>query len=473
VNTGQETKKKKFFDIAIPHTYVIIFAVIILATIATWILPAGMYERIKDPNTGRTIVNVTSFHYVTPTPVSLFDMFKAIPIGMQQAANIVFFAFIIGGTFTMIQATGVFDGAISRAIIAVKGREKITIPIVMFLFSIMGFSFGAAEEVIPFVPLTIFLARGLGYDDIVGVALVSTGACVGFAGGMMNPFTTAIAQGIAQLPLYSGMGFRTVGYIIFYVISVWYVMRYAAIIKADATKSLLYDPLKVKSDTAQTYILPEFNAKHKLILAIVVIAFAYMVYGVIQLKWYLTEMAALFVLLSIVTCFIAGMKANEMAKVFVKGAQNIVVGALVIGIARAILVVMTQGKIIDTVIAGLAQGVSQLPVEATAVAMFWGQSVLNFFIPSGSGQAATTMPIMAPLADVIGITRQTAVLAFQYGDAFSNQIIPTSGALLGVLSLGNVPYDKWLKFAWPMVAYWSIAGTVLVWIAAVMKYGPF
>lgn len=466
-------EKSKVAKFKVPHTYVILFTVIVLATIATYLLPAGLYERVQDAATGRTVVDVQSFHYVDKTPVGLFNMFKAIPLAMQRAAQVVFFVFIIGASFTMIKATGALDAGIARVIIKLKHRDKVVIPVVMFLFSIMGFTFGAAEEVIPFVPIAIALSRGFGYDDIVGVAMVSTGACIGFAGGMLNPFTVGIAHGIAQLPLYSGLAFRTVGYAIFYVMAVWYVMRYAAKVKADPTKSVTYDLTQDRGDGEQEFEMPEFTGRHKAVLVTVAIGFAIMVYSIIKEGWYINEISALFILMAIVASIIGGMNTNKMAVSFIQGAKDIVPGALVVGIARTILVVMEQGQIMDTVIYGLASGVQSLPVQITSVGMFFVQSVINFFIPSGSGQAATTMPIMIPLADVIGITRQTAVLAYQYGDAFSNQIIPTAGSLLGILGLANVPYDRWLKYNWKLVMYWSIAGAVLVFVAATIKLGPF
>lgn len=473
--TGSTVKEKKPVEkrVRVPHTYVILFMVIVLATIATHLLPAGVYDRVQDAATGRTVVDVESFHYVEPTPVGFFAMFKSIPVAMQRASQVVFFVFIIGASFTMIKATGALDAGIAQVIVKLKGKDKIVIPVVMFLFSIMGFSFGAAEEVIPFVPITIALSRGFGYDDIVGVAMVSTGACTGFAGGMLNPFTVGIAHGIAQLPLYSGLAFRTVGFISFYIIAVWYVMRYAAKVKADPTKSVTYGITGSAQSKEDKFEIPEFTTRHKVVLVTVLIGMGVMVYGIIKQGWYINEISALFLIMGILASAIGGISMNKMAVSFILGAKDIVPGALVVGIARTILVVMEQGQIMDTVIHGLASVIQSFPVAVSSVGMFIVQSMINFFIPSGSGQAATTMPIMIPLADVIGMTRQTAVLAFQYGDAFSNQIIPTAGSLLGILGLANVPYDRWLKYNWKLVLYWSIAGAVLVFVAATIQLGPF
>ncbi len=465
-----EKKKIKF---KVPHTYVILFTVIILVTILTYVLPAGVYERVEDPNTGRTLVNPASFHFVERTPVKPFNMIKAIPEGMKATADIIFFIFICGGAFAMIQSTGAIDAGVSRAVLALKGKEKLMIPVVMFLFSIMGFSYGAAEEVIVFIPIGIQLARAVGYDDIVGVAMMSTGAAIGFCGGMINPFTVGVAQGIAELPLFSGIGFRIVGYVVLYIIAVAYVMRYANKVKADPRSSLVYEQMQEEMAEDNTDKIYEFETRHKIVLLVVAAGFAYMIYGVMKMGWYIVELSTVFISIGIVAGLIGGVTPSKLASAFVAGAKDVTFGALVVGIARAILLVMTQGQIIDTVISYLANILIKLPGSATAVGMFWVHSIINFFIPSGSGQASATMPIMTPLADIVGITRQTAVLAFQYGDGFSNQIIPTSAALMGVLGMGKIPYEAWFKYNWRLMVYWTIAGSILVFIAASIKYGPF
>lgn len=455
----------------VPHTYVLIFGVIVLITILTYIVPAGLYEKVLDPNTGRNIVDVNSFKYVENTPVSPFGMIQAIPKGMVNAASIVFFVFIIGGSFTMIQSTGAIDTGVMKAIDKLKNREKFVIPLVMFLFSILGFTIGAAEEVIPFVPITILIARGLGYDDIVGVAMVSTGAAIGFVGGMLNPFTTGIAQGIAELPLYSGIIFRTVGYVFFYIVGVGYVLKYANIIKKDPTKSVLYG-IERDEDT-QKVDFGEFSNRHKAVLIAVLIGLGIMIYGVMKQGWYINQLSAIFLVIGIVANFIGGKNANDAAKSFVKGAKDIAFGALVIGLARTILVVMQEGQIMDSIIYMLSVPLKQLPSQVTSVGMFVVNSIINFFIPSGSGQAATMMPIMSPLADVVGITRQTATLSLTYGDAITNQIIPTSGALLGILGLSKVPYERWVKYNWKLVVIWTVMAALLLIVASTIQLGPF
>ncbi|WP_025640780.1 YfcC family protein [Schnuerera ultunensis] len=471
-NQDNQIKEKKRFKV--PHTFVIIFYIIILATILTYLVPAGIYDRVEDPNTGRTIVDVDSFKYVERTPVNPWGMVKAIPKGMVDAASIIFFIFILGGAFEMVQSTGAIDAIVVKFINKLKNKEKLVIPLLMFLFSVLGFTIGASEEMIAFVPITIMIARGFGFDNIVGVAIASTGAAIGFAGGMLNPFTTGVAQGIAQLPLYSGAVFRTVGYVIFYIIAVWYVMRYASKIKADPNKSVLHG-VKTGDEVGESDELKEIKLtnRHKGVLVVFLIGLIIMIYGVMEYGWYINEISAIFLAIGIVSIFVGGKGTDDAAISFIKGAKDITMGALVVGLARTILIVMQEGQIMDSIIYSMAGMLEALPRQITAVGMFIINSVINFFIPSGSGQASTVMPIMTPLADVLGITRQTAALTVTYGDAFSNQIIPTSGALLGVLAVGKVPYDRWLKYNWKLVLYWTIAGSILVAIASTINLGPF
>ncbi|HON33721.1 MAG: C4-dicarboxylate ABC transporter permease [Thermovirgaceae bacterium] len=469
VEAGSEKKKR----VKVPHTYVILISVVILATVMTYILPAGVYDRFKDERTGRTLVDALSYHHVDRTPVSIFKMFESVPKGMKETAEIIFFIFICGGAFSIIQATGAIDGAIGKAVLGLKGKEKLMIPITLLIFSIGGATYGMAEEVIVFIPIGVALARAVGYDDIVGVAILSTGANIGFSGGTLNPFTVGVAQSIAELPLFSGLGLRFAGHVMLFVIACWYIMRYAAKIKADPTQSIVYD--LVESDPTRHTVTPDlpFTGVHKFVMLVILASFAYMIWGVMTQGFYIMELSTVFIAMGVIGGLVGRLAPSKMASAFVAGAKDIAFGALVVGIARAILVVMSQGQIVDTVIHALASWVAMLPGAMTAVGMFWVHVVINFFIPSGSGQAAATMPIMTPLADLVNITRQTAVLAFQYGDGFTNQIIPTSAALMGVLGMAKMPYERWFKFIWPLMVFWIAAGSVMVFIAAVIEYGPF
>ncbi|QSQ08177.1 hypothetical protein H0A61_00497 [Koleobacter methoxysyntrophicus] len=457
----------------VPHTYVIIFTVVIVAALCTYIIPAGVYEKVKDPNTGRMVVDPDSFKYVEQTPVKLFDIFKAVPNGMKAAASIIFFIFIVGGAFGMIQGTGAVEAGIGKAVLGLQGKEKFLIPATMFIFSLGGATFGMAEETLVFIPIGVALARALGFDAITGTAMITMGAAAGFCGGFMNPFTVGVAQGIAQLPLFSGIGLRIAAYVVFLVIAMWYVYNYSMKVKRDPEKSYVADLEKENKESLKLDKIPEFNTRHKLAFLCIAVGFGFIIYGVFKLGWYITEIAALFLAMGIVAGLVGGSDVNKIARDFVEGAKSLTFGALVVGFARAILVVMEQGQIIDTVIHGLAAAISALPAAVSVLGMYVVQIIINFFIPSGSGQAATTMPIMAPLADLVGITRQTAVLAYQYGDGFTNSIIPTSAVLMGYLSIAKIPYERWVRWVAPLMAYWILAGAVFLMISVFINYGPF
>lgn len=457
----------------VPHTYVLIFFVILIAAVATYIIPAGVYEKVEDPNTGRTVVDPDSFHYVDPNPVKPFDVIQAIPKGMKDASTIIFFIFIVGGAFGMIQGTGAIEAGIGKAVKSLEGKEKILIPATMFIFSLGGATFGMAEETLVFIPMGVALARALGFDAITGTAMITLGAAAGFTGGWMNPFTVGVAQGIAQLPLFSGIGLRLAGWVVFLAIAVWYVVSYSLKVKADPTKSVIYDLEQENKEVMKLEEIPELTSKHKLVFGVIVIGFAFIIYGVFKLGWYITEISSMFLLMGIVSGLVGGSGVNKTARDFVDGAKSLTFGALVVGLARGILIVMKDGLIIDTIIHSLASMISALPTTVSAVGMYAVQIVINFFIPSGSGQAATTMPIMAPLADLVGITRQTAVLAYQYGDGFTNSIIPTSAVLMGYLSIANIPYERWFKWIAPLMALWLLSGCVFLVISVLINYGPF
>lgn len=456
-----------------PHTYVILFSIVILAAVASYVLPAGVYDRSKDPVTGRTLVNPTSYHHVEQTPVSPFDLFQAVPKGMVAAGEIVFFIFICGGAFTVIQATGAVNSGLARFIMKLRGYENLLIPMTMLLFSVFGFTMGMSEEVIVFIPIGVLLARALKYDDIVAVSMLSTGAAIGFASGLLNPFTVGVAQTIAELKMFSGLEFRIVGFIFLYLSGVMYTMHYAKKVKANPEYSYVYEEMQKNKEVGVLDESVQFTGVHQAVALVCLAFLGVMIYGVMKLGFYITELAAVFLAMGVIGGLVGRLGPNQIAMHFVAGCRDIVFGALVVGVARAILVVLQDGQIIDTIIHGLANGVSVLPKGLAAVGMFWVQSIINFFIPSGSGQAAATMPIMAPLADLLGITRQTAVLAFHYGDGFSNSIIPTSASLMGVLAMAHVPYEKWFRFIWPLMVIWTVIGSVMCYIAAVINLGPF
>lgn len=433
----------------VPHTYVLLFSLIILAVVGSYVLPAGQFDRVKDEVTHKTIVVPGSYKHVEQTPVSFFNTFISIQKGMIDAGSVVFFVFLVYASFYVVMQTHALHAFIGWLLRVMEGREILIIPVFMYLFALGGSIFGMFEETFGFIPLFVGLAIAMGYDAIVGMSMVSMGVAMGFAAAFMNPFTVGLAQKFAELPLFSAMGFRIVSWFVLVSMAVLWTIRYAKKIKADPTKSLMYgvDMGSLALDHDEL-LNSKFTGRDKLVLGFVVFIIGLLVWGVIKKGWYFNEIAGLFLIMGVFAGFISGMKPSELAGCYVEGLKDITFGALVIGVSRGILIVMREGNIIDTVIYGLAQPLSLFPKWVAAEGMLFIQTLINFFIPSGSGQAATTMPIMAPLADLLGITRQTAVLAYQYGDGFSNILWPTT--LLPVIcGIARVPIEKWWKYFVP------------------------
>lgn len=467
---SEKIKKKKQF----PHPIVILFAIIVIVAICSYIVPAGQYERIQDPFTGRQVVDPASFTYVESSPVSFLEVFTSIPRGMAAGQEIIFFIIIVAGAFQIITATGAIEAGIGKVAVSFRNKDVFMIPLIMTLFSIGGATFGMAEENIVFVPIGIALARALGYDALVGMSMITLGAACGFCSGFMNPFTVGIAQKMAELPIFSGLKLRIVVWVVMLIITSIYIMAYASKVKKDPAKSYVRDLEQAEKDLVMDLSdVKPLTMRQKLVLWVVLGTFASLCYGIFSLGWGVIEIGALFLIGGLLSGIIAGFNANEIVGEFLLGAKSMAGGAVMVGIARAILVVMQDGAIIDTIVHGLSVAIMGLPKSVTALGIYVVQVVINFFIPSGTGQAAATMPIMIPLADVLDINRQVAVLAYQFGDGFTSSIIPTSGTLIALLSVAKIPYEKWLKFCGPIMVAWLIMGGVFVYIANVIDYGPF
>lgn len=474
---SNEIKKRGSFweNFKIPHTYVIIFSIIILAAILTHIVPAGAYDRIENAN-GTKVVDATSYHLVDPNPAGIMEVLNAAPTGLRTAAGLVFFVFIVGGAFQVINSTGAIDRTIGKLMHVLKGKELFIIPIFLSVFSLGGALMGMANEVLAFVPIGIVIARKAGYDAAIGTSMVTLGAAAGFCAGTMNPFNVGVAQGIAELPIYSGIGLRILLHIAFLSIASIYMMRYAAKVKADPSKSIVFE-LETEAAKAEKAEIStdeeEATARHYLVLLTFFAGLAWIMWGVINKEWGTNEMQPVFIAIAIVGGFIGGLNPSRIAKEFVQGAKMLAFGALVIGIARGILVVLQDGMILDTIVYGFAGLLSKFPKVFTPIGMYIVHIILNVFIPSGSGQAAATMPLFIPLADITGVTRQVAVLAFQLGDGITNSINPTSSNMNAYLSLSGINYVKWIRYAGPILGMWLLTGGVFIIVANMIGYGPF
>lgn len=465
-----EKREKKF---TFPHTFVILFSIIVLMSVCTYLIPAGSYERVFSETANRSVVDPESFAYVEQTPVSFFSFLHAIPNGMVEVADIMVFIFVVGGSFNIITQTGAMENGIKKLAYRLQGREKLIIPLMMFVFSLGGATFGMSEETIIFIPIGISLARALGYDAIVGMGMVTFGAAIGFSSGFMNPFNVGVAQKVAELPLYSGMGLRIAVWLVMVAVVPLCILRYANKVRQDPASSYVRDLELAQQDRKITIEDVTLQRRDILVLLVLAGGLGTIVFGVIQYGWGVLDIASVFLCMGILGGIVGGTSPNQMAKDFIGGAKDIAMGALIVGIARGILVVMTDGQILDTIVHALATAISHLPKTVAAEGMLAVQCVINFFIPSGSGQASTTMPIMTPLADIIGLTRQTAVLAFQFGDGFTNAIIPTHGTLCASLGVAGIPFNKWFKFALPVVAAELVICVGFIAFAAITNYGPF
>ncbi len=459
--------KSFFMKIEMPHVFTLLTGVILFCSLLTYVIPSGSYQREerKVGSLTRNIVLPGTYkaqdkHISVQgmiigeekkdkaSPVSFVGFLSAIPRGMEGAADIIFFIFIIGGVFGILQKTGVIVAMLHKLLDKFGDSGPLLTMIIMTAIAVGGSTLGMSEEFIPLVPIFMLVSKELGYDRIYGLALVMLAADVGFAAATTNPFTVNIAQGIAELPLNSEWQFRAVFLFTTLAITLIYVLHYGKKIKNDPTKSLMAGDAFDLGDLK--YEKTKLTRSHLAIMAGSFTIFAFILYAVQAYDWWLNEMAGGFLLMGIVATFFSELKISEAVKAFVNGMEEMVVAALVVGFARGIQVVLDEGQVMDTLIFSAATVLRGFPQVLSAQGMLIFQSALNFFIPSGSGQAAVTMPLMAPLSDVLGLSRQTAVLAFTCGDGFSNTIVPTSGVLMAMLSLAKIPYQKWLRFVFPL-----------------------
>ncbi|MFH1727541.1 MAG: TIGR00366 family protein [Pseudomonadota bacterium] len=457
--------------IKIPHTIALIFMFIAIVAALTWIIPAGQFDTMKN-EAGRTIVVADSYHRIESNPQGIFAFLLAPIKGMVAVAEIIAFVFLVGGVFAIIYKTGAVTTFITRITKKLGKNEILIIPILMLLFSMGGAVFGMCEETLPFIILLIPFCFALGYDSIVAVTIAWVGSGLGFSAAMINPFTVQVAQGIAELPPVSGWWYRTICWFVITTTGIIFTMLYARKIKKNPKASPVYESdLKLKKEH------PEFDQEetkmttsHYLVLISFTLGMIMLVVGVMKWGWYIEEIAALFVAIGLVCGIVSRMGINKMAETFAEGAKDMVAAAIIIGFARAILVVASDGHIIDTILYYLSNLASGLPAIVSSWIMFIVQTFINFFVPSGSGQAALTIPIMAPLGDLIGVSRQVTVLAFQFGDGFTNMINPTHGVLLGCLLIAKIPWITWAKWILPLQLLLSLLAFIFLAIAVMIGF---
>lgn len=519
--------------IKIPHTFVIIFSLIILAAIASWFVTGGEYTRTQKVLTDGSTKNIIipeSYHSVDNQPQT-WQIFSALFDGFVGKADIIIFIMLIGGAFWIMNESKAIDVSIMAFLRVTQKLEKIELirkiginniimTLIMIVFSIFGSVFGMSEETIAFIIIFVPLAISMGYDSIVGVCLCFFAAGLGFAGATTNPFTIGIAQGLSDVPLFSGIEYRLFCWFVITTVGIVFILRYAAKIKKDPTKSVMYEAdeywrqrnnaqsAEVKYETPRsawiafvlvsivmalfafkypesvltvgqakvtlpaipaltvifiiTSIFALRKSVHFFILNIFAFTILYLIIGVMGYQWYVMEIATLFFAMGILSGIAMGYSPNKITDLFMAGVKDILSAALIVGLAGGIIVVLQNGKVIDPMLHGIAGSMENVGKYASLSIMYGIQTLINLVMPSGSAKAALTMPIMAPFSDLIGVSRQATIMAYQFGDGFTNMLTPTSAVLMGVLGVAKIPFDKWIKWVWPLMIILILLGFVLL-----------
>lgn len=462
--TNSLAKKKH----AIPHVYIILLIVILLATVLTYIVPAGQFDRETVDNVKMVIPG--TYHRIDQTPVNLFDMFVAIPQGFVSMANIVILIYMCVAGMGILTSTGALERVFCSFISKVGAKGRVVMLIIFYaFFFVRGGLTGSVNSPIAFIPLVVTLCLAVGYDVMTALGIVAVGALVGFAVGPTNPNTVVVAQQICELPIYSGMTFRTITWLVLGLAGLIYVVIYAEKVRKNPSASLS----SYKPDTQELQnenMQKAATTRDKWVVFTLFVAVVAVVVLTVKFSLSMVQMAGLYIIIGIIGGLVAGYKPNEIAAMFTKYGKEMFTAALVLGMAKAVSLVLTQGNIIDTMVYGMSSILGGLPAGLSAVIMFLIQTIVNFFINSGSGQAAAMMPIMAPLSDLIGVSRQTAILAFQMGDGLSNMIWPTSASMMAYVFAANEKFESYLKFVLPIFLIVSVLGAIMLVIGTAIGY---
>lgn len=441
----------------IPDPLTLIVYILLFTWLLTWLIPAGSFDRAEVG--GRMMVVANTYHQTEGGNLSLLEAFFAIPKGMVASASIIFITFIAGGLFHILSTTQMLENAVGTMVRQLgQSRGTLLVWISTFIFGLLGVAVGY-ENNIALVPIAVLVGLAIGGDLMLGLGIAIGGIGFGFATSPINVYTVGVSHQIAELPMFSGAIVRTIFAFAILALVAHHNARYFAKIRKNPEKSLSLGLSTAGLALAKPIESYSMRKQDWLILSIFLIGLAAMLYGVFFKKWYINEIAGIFLLMAILSGVVMGMRPNEIAKTFSEGAAKVASGALLIGFARAIQVVLESGGIGDTIIHSLASGLGDFSITVSTILMSIVHGIINFFIPSGSGQAVATMPIMIPLSDLIGMSRQVAVSAFQVGDGFTNMITPTSGGTLAMLALVGMPYDRWVKFFLPLL----LKAYVLAW----------
>ncbi|MEQ9401537.1 MAG: hypothetical protein RJQ04_20395 [Longimicrobiales bacterium] len=441
----------------IPHPLVLLLGCVVLAAAASWVVPAGSFERAVDDATGRTVVVAGTYEQVEPSPVGFFDAMVALPRGMADSADVIFLIFLIGGAFTVVDATGTLRRAVAWLVRSLHGRDLMVVPLVSLLFAAGGALQNLQEEIIALIPVLLVLTRRLGFTPMVAVSMSAGSAFVASAFSPMNPFQVQIAQRLADVPLLSGWAFRSSFLVLALVLWIGVTMRHAAATRGDVRT----DDVVEEDDMA---------AGDWGVLALVGLTFVVLVWGLLSQGWDFDHMSALFFIMGTVVGLLAGLGVTGTADAYVKGFREMAYAALLVGFARAIFVVLQDGRIVDTLVHGMFTPLEGLPTLASALGMVGAQALIHVPVPSVSGQAVLTMPVLIPLSDLLGMSRQVTILAYQYGAGLCDLVTPTNGALMAILATAGVRYDEWLRFAAPLYAALVVLGAVSIAIGLAVGF---
>ncbi|PWI33495.1 C4-dicarboxylate ABC transporter [Vibrio albus] len=475
---NNEGKSGLLANFKFPSAYTILFILIALVALMTWLIPAGQYDRAMNEELGREVPVTGTYQAVDSNPQGIVDVLLAPIDGFYDhnsyeaaAIDVSLFILVIGGFLGLVTKTGAIDAGIERVTHKLEGREELMIPILMALFAAGGTIYGMAEESLPFYTLLVPVMMAARFDPVVAAATVLLGAGIGTLGSTINPFATVIAANAASIPFTDGMLLRIAVLAIGWVICVAYVMRYAKMVRQDQSKSIVYD----KYEENKQHFLGNktgekltFTTTHKIILLVFGASFGIMIYGVAVAGWWMAEISAMFLASTITIGLIARMSEEEFTSSFIDGARDLLGVALIIGIARGIVVVMDKGMITDTILYSAEQTVTGLSSVIFINVMYWLEVLLSFLVPSSSGLAVLTMPIMAPLADFAGVGRELVVTAYQSASGLVNLMTPTSAVVMGGLAIARVPYVRWVKWVAPLLGILTLFIMVMLSVGAMI-----
>ncbi len=456
------------------HPLVLIFVLIIIAALLTYVIPAGQYDRAEDPNTGKTAVVAGSYHQVESVPTTIGNFLVSINKGIIDSASIIAFLMLIGGAFGIVNSTGAIASLMSWLVLKFKsdkGKNFLIVLLIAF-FQVCSGTFGMNLEALVFVPFLIALMIGMGYDPLVGIAIPVVGCNIGYGAAYLNPFSLGIAQGIAELPFTSGVAVRIGLMLGFLALSSFFILKYANSVKKDPSKSLCMQGAYEVQD-AHNIEKAEFTGGQKRVLIVFALSIAFLIYGTSFKSFFMAQCSTVFLVMGIVAGLVNKMKPSEIASAFVDGVKEMALPCLLVGFARAITNLLEAGLVMDTIVYALSSPLQNLSPLVCAPLMAIVQTCVNFFISSGSAQAVVMMPLMVPIADLLEVNRQVAVLAYQIGDGLSNMLWITGMLMLICIGIAKVSYTKWIKFVYKIFLGNLVLGMIVLVVAQALNWGPF